>query len=1502
MNNWRTIALITAMIAAALPKSSSAEHANDHPTGTAGSFNGDATTGGGSIIFTTNAKRSITDFVMPGSVGAYPLAFTRTSNSRYTPGLKTDFGEPGGWSHSYRWSIDSEYLESFSGRPVGMPESYTVNYPDGDRVIFYRAEGDRYLRAGPGIGERFQPPPFDGGYCYLILPDGGKIRFLATIRREYDAETRFSTASFDYDFTGIIDPHGLVTEISRPAFNTVMIKEPAGRWIKLIYSSWVGEYSSTIIRLEASDGRVIRYGYFQMRTSTHVPYVALVRVDYPGGYPNTASYTYQDGNIDPDGRPLLRSCDDPMYAGPMQRIRYQFVPGSSTDVYGHLDREYVQDYLYFPTVSAISAPDPNTRIETRGDGPSRTLTYSEGRLATWTDFKGAGSSQGPDVNGFIASVTDANGHTTNFENHPLTGARRKVEHPATASDGGRAARTIIYGGELGCPDLNNQDLNQPYYVCATTDERNNTTIYWREPDTKRVYWIDYPDGSHEEFAYNHFGQVTWHRMTSAGIETFRYDDYNGQLLEYRDPYHQSGPPSATYTYYQAGHPSAGRMESVTDARGHRTDYEYNLRGQVTKVIHPPDPVTGQRYFIQREYNPDGTLAWEQDEDWVSWNAQEHRRTYTYDAYKRVTSATDGRGKVTRFDYKRFGTWSSYLHTASFVFRRTTPMGKIFDHDCDDNLRVRVRRDAPFTSDDAITFYEHDNAGNLLWVRDPRGNYTQFGYDERNRRTSATDALDRSTFWLYDRASNKVSEQRPDGGVTTWDEYDPMNRLKQSTVTRDGDPANNVVTQMRYEDEARNLTSMIDPRGQTYGYGYDLLNRKRTATYPPGAFGVRSEVWTYNDVGNLETFQNRAGNVQTFVHDNRNRETHFSWDDGRTNSRSVSYYPSGPMKRVVTSGNDANDFTYDGNNQMLSDAQTSGGMGWVRTTRWTYDDDGNRATITHPHGASHTYEYTRRNQLQSMRDTGAPGVFLWYSYDESGNRKERLLGNGTRTDYAPADSLNRISGIQHGFAGGVGQRYDYDFDVLNRLRFERRNWNNDETDGYSYDQMGQVTGHIRAGSLQGDGTVAGGLINSNTVYDANGNRATYHENGGTRVWTPNELSQYSNDSLFGAIQHDATGNVTNYNGARYVYDAQNRLVGAHFDSINQHVNYYYDGLNRQILRYVDNEPNGPWIYSTWDGWNLAEEWNVNGGIIYTYTHGGAQNEMLVRNTPTGAAIWYHQDGRSNTSHLSDNAGELLERNTYSLFGRALFFTPAGVEMWESAYKNRHLFAGADYVKQTAMYDMRNRFYHTGMSRFAQPDPIGFAGDPTNLYRYCGNDPVNFFDPFGLEPPGFVPPGNQPGKGPPGGPVAPLPRDFGTTGPNIPTNPAQAAAGAPGQLLYHLQWLQKNGYGNQNPPKYQQIGTFSNTLPAATPPPPIQPRQNTTPNPPPLLERPPYEPPTSHGRDANGNAVGGGGGGGGEGGSFYNGGPGPVFSPSATSFTTANDAWNLGGGLIRFLVLY
>lgn len=272
------------------------ETGNDNPAGTAGSFNGEVTTGGSYDPYTGNAKRSITDLVVAGGVGEYPLGFTRTMNTRYTPGLSVEFGEAGGWRHSWQWSVDSEVVETRSSHWESMPQSYTVTTPDGRRLIF-RSDPNNpaaILRSAPGVPERFQPPPpaFSGSpACYLLLPDGGKISFLAYIERTQQDDGQPVRSTFDFQFVGIIDPHGLVTTVSHEA-GGIKVAEPAGRWLKLFYVllPWFnnGAQETVLGRVEASDGRSVTYNYGQHQTSSGATYNGLVSVDYFGNPSLTA--------------------------------------------------------------------------------------------------------------------------------------------------------------------------------------------------------------------------------------------------------------------------------------------------------------------------------------------------------------------------------------------------------------------------------------------------------------------------------------------------------------------------------------------------------------------------------------------------------------------------------------------------------------------------------------------------------------------------------------------------------------------------------------------------------------------------------------------------------------------------------------------------------------------------------------------------------------------------------------------------------------------------------------------------------------------------------------------------------------------------------------------------------------------------------------------------------------------------------------------------------------
>jgi len=244
------------------------------------------------------------------------------------------------------------------------------------------------------------------------------------------------------------------------------------------------------------------------------------------------------------------------------------------------------------------------------------------------------------------------------------------------------------------------------------------------------------------------------------------------------------------------------------------------------------------------------------------------------------------------------------------------------------------------------------------------------------------------------------------------------------------------------------------------------------------------------------------------------------------------------------------------------------------------------------------------------------------------------------------------------------------------------------------------------------------------YDTNGNRTTFQPYQTTDTYTTNYLNQYS--------QRNATLADYNWNGdmrtgldaSTYTYDAQNRLLTAAKNGVTD--TFTYDGLNRQVSRQVGT--GSPIYYNVYDGWDLIGEYHAGGAVTVSYFHGASG---LVRNIGTGGINhYYYQDASGSTSHLADSTGHLLEWYRYDLQGTPVFYNASNTQISASAYGVRHLFTGQQWYSELGLYDLRNRYYSPDIGRFLQADPIGFGGDATNLYRYCGNNPLKRSDPSGL----------------------------------------------------------------------------------------------------------------------------------------------------------------------------
>ncbi|NFA44213.1 RHS repeat-associated core domain-containing protein [Clostridium botulinum] len=100
-------------------------------------------------------------------------------------------------------------------------------------------------------------------------------------------------------------------------------------------------------------------------------------------------------------------------------------------------------------------------------------------------------------------------------------------------------------------------------------------------------------------------------------------------------------------------------------------------------------------------------------------------------------------------------------------------------------------------------------------------------------------------------------------------------------------------------------------------------------------------------------------------------------------------------------------------------------------------------------------------------------------------------------------------------------------------------------------------------------------------------------------------------------------------------------------------------------------------------------------------------------------YYSIDEQGSTNFITDDAGNIKNEYYYDAFGNVL-------DSREEVH-NRITYTGQQFDGITQQYYLRARFYNPVIGRFTQEDV--YRGDGLNLYAYCGNNPVRYYDPSG-----------------------------------------------------------------------------------------------------------------------------------------------------------------------------
>ena len=381
----------------------------------------------------------------------------------------------------------------------------------------------------------------------------------------------------------------------------------------------------------------------------------------------------------------------------------------------------------------------------------------------------------------------------------------------------------------------------------------------------------------------------------------------------------------------------------------------------------------------------------------------------------------------------------------------------------------------------------------------------------------------------------------------------------------------------------------------------------------------------------------------------------------------------------------------------------------------------------------SYAHDRAGQITEIRDPA--GVCTRYEYDILGRRSRIYSNDGLEVRYG-YDALNRIRHIRYG--NGVETAYTYDGDGNIRTLETRAGENVLLSFAYRYDGNGNRTAKtgVALGGITSEITAGNNALDISYAYDVRGRLLEERRNGasvcyaydkaGNRIRktdgqgeirylyneknqliaeeSPVDRKQFSYDRQGGIIEEKNAAGIRLFS---YNSRHQQTRVETETGSVQEN-RYDAEGLRFELL---ENGRRTSFVYH--DGELLQEEGREEQKTSY---HLGAGIEAFRRGQELS---YYHRDEQLSTALVTDGHRNVQNSYQYDAFGMSLGTT--------EKLNNRIRYTGQQYDDVTGQYYLRARYYNPVAGRFMQEDV--YQGDGLNLYAYCGNNPVVYYDPSG-----------------------------------------------------------------------------------------------------------------------------------------------------------------------------
>lgn len=802
---------------------------------------------------------------------------------------------------------------------------------------------------------------------------------------------------------------------------------------------------------------------------------------------------------------------------------------------------------------------------------------------------------------------------------------------------------------------------------------------------------------------------------------FEYDTSNGQdLVSVKRDFGGVEKTLLGITYYANRDPWV-----VTDVLGRSLTYTWNSNGLPSTVTwsETSDVITFQ---YDTNGRPSGILV----------NGQSVLTT-GYDLEGRLLSVLDATGYLVSYEYDDLDR----------LCREDHPDGSFVERIWECCFMSEVRSGKTVSGADRVmdrTLISHDGRGLETRVTDTAGRVTRFGYDGAGRLETLTDPKGQTTTWEYDEHGRQIRKIYPDLSEeeTGWlnavqVDYTTNRRLDSVYFFYDqhGQVGEIIADEFsaiyNYDSWDRIESIDHDPTGgtvETHEFTHDLLGR---VTSIDGPWTDDTISWAHNDAlrkvtrttpGNIttETVGDAYGRVASFL-DPLGLFT-FSYTGQSSKADSITH-TQGNANEIPYAGFDSMFSWHDDSQRLALESVTHKLPGGSTIARHTYGYDSmgridswkREAQLANPSGPTREFEWSVHHdlgsQLSSVVERSLSGTLQagWhYGYDPAGNVTTSQSSSDTSSAASITlrahNNLNQITSFGGGGAALVRGVLDEEGTVSVGL---------------------SGSGSKPARMLDGDRFEAELDLQTGTnnlvveAMDASGNKTT-------ETYQVNVAQQSQ-----ATFEYDDDGNLETDGVRSYEWDSLSRLTRVTW-ATGKTTEFKYNGLGQRAERIDTDGSTVTRHYYLYDGISLVDRRTGSSASTATVDRRYfAQGEQRVSGS-TWQNYHYARDHLGSVREVVKWDGTLVARYDFDPYGRRR------TEYEAASYGGAcdlgftgHITVPSLVASQQELVMAPSRAYDAGLGSWLSPDPLGEVFG-INLYQYCLNAPLNFYDPNGLWP--------------------------------------------------------------------------------------------------------------------------------------------------------------------------